>query len=529
MANIFVAATATFNGKALTRGKKEISAFDKQVNKLGKTFAGVFGATALLNYSKKAVAAFAADEKAAKALEQQLKNTGYQFSAPGVEKYISNLQKSTGVLDDELRPAFQQLLTVTGSITKSQDALSTALNISAATGKSLSEVSAAIAKGYSGQTTSLSRLGAGLSKAILKTGDMDKIMGELNQKFAGQSAARLATYAGKMDLLKVASENVKEEIGRGILGALDALSKDTSIEDTTAKMESFGKATGDAITGVGVLIAELQKIPGSKRVTDVLFGTNIFGLLGKLAEEDAKSKAGTKPNLEARSSSRVYLQQLKLENKIIKEGNKARADELAKLKAKSEVDKLKDKFDVERIGLTLALNQATDEETKLRLRAQLAILDNNEALAKKYNSELAASSAAKTLADSATNAANALNTLPSKYDAIFNSLVNTFKTMGLDQGSAAGLAGASARLQAQADAFLAQMGQYAVPGGMPSSASTAAAAATPTIVPQVTVNTGAVLTNNQELERYIIDAVGNATKLGDRLVPRGAVPTFLLQ
>ena len=129
MANIFVAATATFNGKALTRGKKEISAFDKQVNKLGKTFAGVFGATALLNYSKKAVAAFAADEKAAKALEQQLKNTGYQFSAPGVEKYISNLQKSTGVLDDELRPAFQQLLTVTGSITKSQDALSTALNV----------------------------------------------------------------------------------------------------------------------------------------------------------------------------------------------------------------------------------------------------------------------------------------------------------------------------------------------------------------------------------------------------------------
>jgi hypothetical protein len=176
-----------------------------------------------------------------------------------------------------------------------------------------------------------------------------------------------------------------------------------------------------------------------------------------------------------------------------------------------------------------ALGEATDAETKLRIQAKIAILDNNEALAKKYNAELAASSAAKTLADSATNAANALNTLPSKYDAIFNSLVNTFKTMGLDQGSAAGLAGASARLQAQADAFLSQMGQYAVPGGMPSSASTAAAAATPTIVPQVTVNTGAVLTNNQELERYIIDAVGNATKLGDRLVPRGAVPTFLLQ
>jgi hypothetical protein len=157
----------------------------------------------------------------------------------------------------------------------------------------------------------------------------------------------------------------------------------------------------------GVLIAELQKIPGSKRVTDVLFGTNIFGLLGKLAEEDAKSKAGTKPNLEARSSSRVYGQQLRLENKIIKESNKARADELAKLKAKSEIDKLKDKFDVERIGLTLALNQATDAETKLRLQAKIAILDNNEALAKKINAEMDGAEKAKMLADALTKAGNA--------------------------------------------------------------------------------------------------------------------------
>ena len=407
MANLIVSAVSTFDNKGLKKGQKEIGAFDKQVNKLGKTFAGVFGAAAILNYSKKAISAFMADEKAAKSLELQLKNTGYAFSAPAVEDYIGKLQKTTGVLDDELRPSFQRLLTVTKSITQSQDALALALDLSAAGYGSVEQISTSLAKAYSGQTTALGRLGTGLSKATLATGDMDKIMAELQQKFAGQAQARLTTYAGKMDLLKVASENVKEEIGKGILGALDALSKDTSIEDTTAKMENFGKATGDAITGVGVLIAELQKIPGSKRVTDVLFGTNIFGLLGKLAEEDAKSKAGTKANLEPRAASRVYLQQLRLENKIIKEGNKARADELAKLKAKSEVDKLKDKFDIERIGLTLALNQATDEETKLRIRAQIAILDNNEALAKKYNAELEGAEKAKTLADALTKAGQA--------------------------------------------------------------------------------------------------------------------------
>jgi len=498
MANIFVAATATFNGKALARGKKEISAFDKQVKKLGRTFGITFGAASLINYSKKAVAAFAADEKAAKALEQQLKNTGYQFSAPGVEKYISNLQRTTGVLDDELRPAFQQLLTVTGSITKSQEALSTALNVSAATGKSLSEVTAAISKGYSGQTTSLSRLGAGLSKAIIKTGDMDKIMSELNQKFAGQSAARLATYAGKMDLLKVASENVKEEIGRGILGALDALSKDTSIEDTTAKMENFGKATGDAITGVGVLIAELQKIPGAKKSTDILFGTNIFSLLGKLAEEETKSKAGTKANLEPRSASRVYVQQLRLENKIIRDTNKARADELAKLKAKSEVDKLKDKFDVERIGLTLALNQATDEETKLRLKAQLAILDNNEALAKKLNAELGAKASIDALATAAGMAASALTNFG---PALFNAL-----------GEMTG----RGRNQIAPDEFAR------LPQGATNQQAVAAAVATVQPTATVVVNAGTIVTD-QQLEAVIQKNVLQLLKSGNKLLPAGSL------
>jgi hypothetical protein len=96
--------------------------------------------------------------------------------------------------------------------------------------------------------------------------------------------------------------------------------------------------------------------------------------------------------------------------------------------------------------------------------------------------------------------------------------------MGIEAGAAAGLAASSARLQAQADAFFAQAGQYAVPGGMPSSATTAAAAA-PTVV-NTTVNTGAVLSSEQDLQRYIQDAVGNVIKLGDGIVPRGSLILF---
>ena len=388
MANIFVAASATWNGKALKKAKQDVSVFDKQVKKLGTTLLGVFSARALFNYSKRAVAAFAADEKAAKSLEVQLKNTGFAFSSPAVELYIANLQKATGVLDDQLRPAFQQLLTVTGSITLSQNALNTALNVSAATGRSLTEVTAALAKGYAGNTTSLTRLGAGLSKATLKAGDMDAILKELNDKFAGQAQARLTTYAGKMDLLRVASENVKEEIGKGILGALDALSKDTSLDETTAKMEKLGKTTGQTITGLGVLVRTIADIPGLGAIGRAAYETSTFGLLARLARENQKGKFPTGAARETPAQGRILAAQRRQELKASQDLLKLKKQEVATLKAKTAVDQLKDKFDIERIGLTKALNEATDAETKLRLRAQLAILDNNEALAKKLLAEM---------------------------------------------------------------------------------------------------------------------------------------------
>jgi len=417
MANVVVSAIATFNGKALKKGQKDISAFDKSVKKLGKTFAGTFGAYQLLAFSKKAIAAFAADEKAAKSLEVQLKNTGFAFSAPGVEAYISSLQSLYGVLDDELRPAFQQLLTVTGSITKSQDALETALNVSAATGRSLSEVSAALTRGFSGNTAGLSRLGAGISKATLKTGDMDKIMAELNDKFSGQAAARLGTFAGKMDLITVASADAKEIIGKGLVDALTALSDDKSIGNFTDSMKELATGIADVTRGIGELgrgIQTIANLPGLKQLLTFSYEMSAVGLLQRLGRMSAP--AAVLPANKQRSAGRIDAKRFQTENKLAK----AKATELALLLKKNAADKnveeLKKKFDIERIGLTVALNAAVDEETKLRIKAQLAILDNNDALAKKILEEMKAADAAKALADAANKAASALGTFdPAKF------------------------------------------------------------------------------------------------------------------
>jgi len=502
MANIYVAAQSTWNGKALKTAKKDINVFDQQVKTLGKTFAGVFGARALFNYGKNAVKAFAADEAAAKALELQLKNTGNAFAAPAVEYYIANLQKTTGVIDDQLRPAFQQLLTVTGSVTQSQAALDTALNVSAATGKSLTEVAAALSKAYAGNATALTRLGVGLDKTTLKGGDMNKILDELNKKFAGQAQARLSTYAGKLDLINIAAQNAKETIGKGLLDALTIISKDKSIENLTGDFENLSKGIAATIVDLANLIDKIQQIPGLNFLLDYKNIPVIGSYLDYFINRGALPGAPTSNFTYGLGSSAA--KDIERANEIlrIKNANKLRAEENAKIKAKNELDKLKEKYDVERIGLMKALNEATDEETRIRIAEKLAILDGNAAKAKQYLADLELNSSLGILTQATNNAAAALNSL----------------------SRSPALIGPTGELTARGLKQIAPMEGELPPGqiyGLPSQAAAAGAASAPVVI-NVPVNAGTIIAE-QELQGLITDTVRVALKSGNKLLPAGGI------
>ncbi|NBS61808.1 MAG: hypothetical protein EBT26_07210 [Microbacteriaceae bacterium] len=493
MANVVVSAIATFNGKALKKGQKELSAFDKQAQKLGKTFNRVFAATAITAFSRKAINAFAVDEKAAKSLAVQLENTGNAFRVSEVEDYIVSLQNLYGILDDQLRPAFQTLLNATGSVTLSQQALQTAINVSAGTGKDLASVVAAIAKGATGTTTSLQRLGTGLDKATIASGDMNKIMAALDKKFAGQAQARLSTYAGKIDLLKVSAANATEIIGKGLVDALTAIGKDNSIDQATNSMNGFANAIANTAKGMGELIGQVKQIIDSDvgkfllAITALLtLGKKqlILGTAGLIAYDIGKTPKSASNFTYGTGNPRV---DLILQKKL----TTAKKDEYniitASNKARTEIDKLKDKFDLERIGLLTALNQATDDETKLRLRAQLAILDNNEALA-----------SVDALATAAGVAATALNNFG---PALFNSLGEM-----------------TARGRNQIAPF--ENYTYTVPQGATNQQATATATATPSV--GVTVNAGTIVTD-QQLEAVIQQNVLQLLKSGNKLLPVGSL------
>lgn len=385
--SLVVSALATWNGKALAKGQKDISAFDKSVKSLGRTFGTVFGAAALVSFSKKAVKAFADDQAAAKRLEVQLKNTSLGFATPYVESYIARLQNLTGVLDDNLRPAFQSLLTATQSITLSQNALNVALDTSAATGISLEQVTTAIVRGYNGQTKSLKTLGVALSKNALKTGNMELALKELQKAYSGQAAARLTTFAGKMDLLRVAAADATEIIGKGLVDALTKLGKDDSIQNAADSMNSFALAIADTIRGLGLLVEEVKKFANTDigkllaGLAFLVFGSKkllIGGALALIANDIGRSNPVAQPNVGGYSGIPSVQERIKQQELI------NRKKLIDAIKAEEALKKLKDKYDIERINLMAALNAATDEETKTRIAEKLAILDGNAAMAEKY-------------------------------------------------------------------------------------------------------------------------------------------------
>ena len=375
-----------FDAKGFKQAESAVGKLNKSVKNLAGTFGLALGGAALVSYSKKAIKAFADDEKAARSLALALANTGNAFAAIGVEKFIGDLQRTTGVLDDDLRPAFQTLLTASGDVAKSQKGLALALDISAATGKDLGSVSAALAKGFSGQTTALGRLGAGLSKATLASGDMDKIMAELNDKFSGQAASSVQGYSGQIALLNVALANSAEIIGKDLLDSINLVSGANGIGKTTSAIENMATSIGNATYGIASLINRLKGV-----YQDTFIG-DVFGLVGKLpnlstfgATAKARSAGtpaqspGQRKAIDKANADAIRLQKSKNTLSKIDNDNTARklvltGDQLALLE-------LEKKFDVERIGLFAAMNQATDGETKMRLLSLIAIKDQNAALA----------------------------------------------------------------------------------------------------------------------------------------------------
>ena len=263
---IIVPIVSQWNPKGVNAANKSISSLDGITKKLGGTLATVFAAKQVVSFFAASVRGAMEDQKAQVQLEKSIRNTTNATSAQisGLSSFIRETQFSTGVLDDQLRPALNRLVLATGDVEKSQKLLSLALDISAGTGKDLESVTSALSKAAGGQFTALQRLGVGLSKTVMETKDLDTITGVLANKFTGQAAAAAQTFAGQVQILTAYFEDAKETIGFAFIRALE------NVSGPGGGAEKMGKALimvaeeiGYVIIGTITLIDQVAKLGNS--------------------------------------------------------------------------------------------------------------------------------------------------------------------------------------------------------------------------------------------------------------------------
>jgi len=254
--------------KSLKTASTDVDSFGDKVGKaglaIGKAFAAAAAAAgaAAIAIGIESVKAAIADEKAqtqlALALENATGATKGQIAA--TEQSILQMSLATGVADDQLRPALQRLVLSTGDITKAQDLLSVALDVSTATGKPLETVANALGKAYDGNTAALGKLGIGLSTAELKTMSFEQVQTRLSDLFGGAAAANAETYAGKIARVQVAFNEAKETLGNALLPILDKLLvfiNDNALPAINAFSNAFSLTEGD---GFGKVISDVAGV-----------------------------------------------------------------------------------------------------------------------------------------------------------------------------------------------------------------------------------------------------------------------------
>lgn len=267
--------------------------------------AGVAATAFATKLARDGVRAALEDERSLAMLNKTLNNLGVGFNAGSVDNFINKLQFSTGVADDQLRPALNRLVLATGNLTQSQSLLNLALDVSAGTGKDLESVTVALAKAAGGQYTALQRLGVGLNKSVLESKDLDLITKSLTDKFAGQAQTAANTYAGKVQILNLAFNEFTEAIGYGALDAIDSIT--TALGFTTGglagSISDAGEELGNLLRELGYTTAGIIKL--TNELTNASDSNSWFS---KSITAVADNLLATNPRLE------VFVGLLKLAN-----------------------------------------------------------------------------------------------------------------------------------------------------------------------------------------------------------------------
>jgi hypothetical protein len=243
----------------LKDAEKVVDNSAESIKEFGKKAALAFAAVgaAATAFAVSAVKAAAEDEKARKNLEQTIRSNtkATEDQIKAIDGYITKQSIATATTDDVLRPALGRLIRSTQDVTKAQELLTLAQEISIATGKPLETVTNALGKAYEGSNTALGKLGLGIDQTTLKTKSFDEITQQLAQTYNGFVANEATNAEFKFKQLSIAVDETKEQIGAALLPIVKELA-DYLLETFVPNLQAFAAGlTGEDGVVAGVTAA----------------------------------------------------------------------------------------------------------------------------------------------------------------------------------------------------------------------------------------------------------------------------------
>ena len=382
--NVVINLGAEFVGKkAFKQADTALTKLTGSAKKLAGAVGVAYGVKAIVSYGKAAMKAAADDQKAQKILASNLKNVGLAYASVDAESFISSMEKQTAILDDQLRPAYSQLATVTGSATKTQELMQLAFDVSSGSGLDYASTVDILSQAYIGNTKGLKQLNLGLTQAELKSMDFAQIQTKLRQNFAGAGGTALDTYAGSMAKLSVATSNASETIGTALLDAIIKITGSNGVDGLISKIDTLASAFASVVTEVGNAVSALtgtaaQKafspayyVSGGKAGGKTVAATGAGNMaLSVLSQDTQKSDLAARKKAENEA--------IKRNKELAKLARQQAAAALATTKAKKEQAAL----DKAMAAAQLALGKGVDVFDMEKIQLNAALIGQAEALGK---------------------------------------------------------------------------------------------------------------------------------------------------
>ena len=268
----------TGNSAELNKALKDVDAkikastdsWQKSFKMAGVAMVGV--GTAIIGALSLSVKAAAEEEQALLRLGNTLKNVGinYDLVKEPLDKTIMAMEKATAVSHDELYPALNMLLNVTGDYEASLRLLPLALDLAKGANIDLATAAKLVGKVEEGNFALLVRYGIIIEEGATQT----EVLAKITERFGGSAEAMGKSASSGFGQIKLSMDALMETIGKVLLPALKVFGE--TISGIIDSVRKWAEANPELTTGLTIFAAILG-------VLLLGFGTYILMAPGILA------------------------------------------------------------------------------------------------------------------------------------------------------------------------------------------------------------------------------------------------------